>query len=214
MKGQIYLITAVIVIVILVTLKTSLDTTKLLELKRHMEISLEREQFQNIKHEIYNTVSFSSNQSENINTNVDSFVKYARDKLRTRTYDLNGVMVETIYPTVSSGVNTRINVSVLNLQGMEMKNLNLSFSYDMGSNKTFSSVKDEEKIDYNFTFNTISDVNYTLTVFYTTQSKSVAEEITIPVIVGKSKYILFTDLLLKSNVEEIRDKYTDTFSLE
>ena len=213
MKGQIYLIIAIIVVTIMVTLKTSIDTTKLLESKRHLELSLEREQFQNIKREIYNTVSFSTNQSQNINNNVDNFVKYARNKLRVRTYDLNGMMVQIIYPTASSGVDTRINVSVLNFLGSEMRTLNLSFSYAPSANKTFSFLRDESVLDTNFTFNTVSDVNYTLTVFYSTSNTATTEVITIPANVGKSNYILFTDIDLKGNVEEIRDKYRDVFRL-
>lgn len=128
MKGQIYLIIAIIVITILVTLKNSVDTTALLENERHLEISLEREQFQNIKDEIYNTVSFTANQPQNINSNLDNFVEYSRLKLRSRTYDLNGLMVQTIYPAPSSGVDTRINVSVLNLLGVEMKTLKIALA--------------------------------------------------------------------------------------
>lgn len=213
MKGQIYLIIAIIVITIMVTLKTSLDTTKLLETKRHLEVSLEREQFQNVKREIYNTVSFSANQSQNINTNLNNFVKYGREKLGARTYDLRGLMVQTIYPAPASGVDTRINVSVYNFLGQEIRTLNLSFSYDPSKNISFSSVKDESSLDYNFTFNTVSNVNYTLTVFYWTSTDVGSEVITVPVSVGKSKYVLFTDIKLKSNVEEIRDKYTDVFTL-
>jgi len=212
-KGQIYLIIAIIVITVMFTLKSSLDTTKLLESKRHLEMSLEREQFENIKNEIYNTVSFSTNQSQNINTNLDNFVKYTRLKLRGRTYDLNGLLVKTVYPSPSSGVDTRINVSVLNFLGKEIRTLNLSFSYAPGANQTFSSVRDEAVLDSNFTFNTVSDVNYTLTVFYLTQTEAVTEVITIPVNLGKSKYVLFTDIRLKSNIEEIRDKYRDVFQL-
>lgn len=213
MKGQIYLIIAIIVITIMITLKTSVDTTTLLENERHLEISLEREQFQNIKDEIYNTVSFTANQSQNINSNLDNFVEYTRLKLRVRTYDLDGLMVQTIYPAPSSGVDTRINVSVLNVLGEEIRTLNLSFSYSPSGNQTFNSLRDEATLDSNFTFNTVTNANYTLTVIYTTPTSSATQTITIPVYLGQSRYVLFTDLTLKSNVEETSDLYTDVFKL-
>jgi len=211
-KGQIFLILAIITVTLLISLRTSLNLTKIMETKRYMEVGLERKEFQNIRDEVLKRIEISY-QTNNITNKTEELVSFVRDVLKTRTIDFNCLLVQTIHPTVSSGTNTRLNVTVLNYLGSTIQTLNLSFSYNLSANQTFSSVADKRRADANFTFNTNSNTDYILTVYYLLASENKTESITVPVQVGKSKLTAFFDLRMISSRAEHRDKFNKTYTL-
>lgn len=210
MKGQIFLIIAIITIVTLMMLRVSLDLNKIMENKRYLESGLERQEFQNVKDEIVKSIVISSKNTAAIANNVNDFAKFARSSLAGRTGELKGLFVHSVHPSVSTGVDTRLNVTVLNILGQEVVTLNLSLN---GSSQIFSSVKDSSTIETNFTFTTSSNANYTLSAYYLTAYENKTEEVTIPVEIGKSKYVGFFDLRLVSERLEQRDRFTQMYTL-
>jgi len=208
MKGQMFLIMAIIIVVILTILKISLGLTQIIENKRYMESGLETQQFQNIKDEVIKTIETSYYQNAEITENVENFLKFVRSYLLEEAMDLNGFVVESIHPNVSVGEDTKLNVTVINLLGTELLSLSLTFN----STKNFSFIDDEEKVQTDFIFNTDLDANYTLSVFYLTSYGNETNNITIPVEIGKSKFIGLFDLRLISPRIELRDKFTRAYT--
>ena len=190
MKGQAFIILAIILVLILFLVKNLSPRGLIIK-----EESIEELEFENLKHEILKTVQISCPEIENITKNLNKFVKFARNSLKQRGVDLNCFLVGIFYPNVTPNQETKLNVSILNLLGSEIQVLNLTFSYD-NTSKVFNSVADGRKIETSFWFNTSVDTNYTLRIFYRTSVQDRTEKILIPVKIGKSKFIGFFDLEL------------------
>lgn len=209
-KGQMFLLMAIIIIVVLVMLRTSLSLTEIIENKRYLELGLERQKFKNIRDEAIRSVEIAYHNSGNMTENVETFLRFARDLLKVEVTDLNGIIISSSFPNVTINTDTRLNVSVLNFLGTSLINLNISFN---SSSRNFTSVEDGKSIQTNFNFSTDQNVNYTLTVYYKTAYENKTEEVLIPVEIGKSKFIEFFDLRLISSRLEQRDKFTQTYTL-
>lgn len=206
MKGQFFLISAIVVVVVLFFIKSSLNLAQIIENRRYLEVGLERREFSNIRNELINTIELSYNKNET--ANIEGYVVYIRQRLKSRAVELNGIAVESIFRNVTSGSATGLNITVMNFLGMNIQTLNLTFSYD-GSSQVFSNVADNSSVRNDFTFTTSSNVNYTLTVNYTTSAESKRYSIQIPVEMGESKFIGFFDLRMKSLRSENSDQFSE-----
>jgi len=209
-KGQIFLIVGIITIIFLIMLRISFDLTKIVERKRYFELGLERDQFENVRTETLKSISIAYHEKDNITNNMEDFLRFSRDSLKREARDFNSFVVGSIYPNVTVNVNTRLNVSVLNFLGVEIQNLDLTFN---SSTKSFSSIADGTNTETYFIFNTSSNINYTLSAYYKTSYENRTENISIPVEIGKNKFIGFFDLRLISDRLEQKDKFTQGYSL-
>ena len=209
-KGQICLILGIVTVVILVMLRTSLNLTRIIEEKRHVELGLESQQFSNVRSETLKAVSIGYNESSNMTRNAEDFLKFARNSLKASAVDLNGLILSSYFPTATAGTDIKLNVTTLNLLGAELLNLTLTFN---SSSRIFTSIADGYSVSTDFTFNTGSNLNSTLSVYYLTAYENKTENITIPIEIGKSKFIGFFDLRLISSRQEQRDKFTKTYTL-
>jgi len=203
-KGQFFIVTAIIVIMALFLIKSSLNLADIIERKRYLEMGLERKEFMNIRDEFLNVVAYSYNKNET--SNIKTYLDYIFSKLAARSTDLKGLDVESSYPTASSGVQTRLNVTVYNFLGTTISKLNVSFSYDFTSNKSFSNIPDGMYTNTYFNFITASSTNYTLIVYYETSAENKTYNIQIPVEIGKSKFIGFFDLRMTTLRSENSDE--------
>jgi hypothetical protein len=209
MKGQMFLILAVVIIVIVILLKASLNVASILEMKKYLESGFERMEFQNLRDEIVKVIQISYNQT-NITANINEFVKFARTSFGSRAIDLNGIFVETIHPTVAEAADTTMNVTVYNFLGTDLRYLNLSLN---GTERTYSSVSDNSIVNTNFNINVPYAKNYTLWIFYNTSMANYSDIFTIPIEIGKRKFVGFFDLRLVSSRSENRDKFIETVTL-
>jgi len=210
MKGQFFLISGLIIIVVLLLIKSSMNLAQIIESKRYLEAGLERKEFSNIRNGLMNTIEFSYNKNET--GNVERYIVYLRQRLKSRTIDLNGIAVESIFKNVTSGSDTGLNVTVMNFLDQTIQSLNLTFSYD-SSSEIFSNVADNTSVKKDFTFSTTSAVNYTLTVNYTTSTETKQYNIQIPVEIGKSKFIGFFDLRMKSLRSDNQDEFSKVIDI-
>jgi hypothetical protein len=204
MKGQFFIISGLVVVVVLLLIKSSLNLSQLIENKRFLESSLEKKEFSNIRDELVNTVELSYNKNET--ENVENYIVYVRNRLESRAIDLKGIAVEASFKNVTDGSDTGLNVTAFNFLGETISSLKLTFSYD-GSSQTFSNVADNTSRKKDFTFNTPSDVNYTLSINYITTAESKQYAIQIPIEIGKSKFIGFFDLRM-TGLGENRDEFS------
>lgn len=206
MKGQTFIILSTILILI-IFLVGRLNPTEIgVERIRKEEIG-----FDNLKEEILRTLQISFGNYSNMSRNVNNFAKFLRKSFTRESMEFDSFFVEIFYPKVFAGTRTELKVTVLNLLRSELRVLNLTFSYD-NSFKEFYSVEDESVVETNFSFSTSSNVNYTLTLFYQTSYENRTKGISIPVEVGKSKFIGFFYLKL-SNKIELTDELTKIFEL-
>ena len=200
-KGQSFIIIALVTILILVMLKTSLNLVRIMENKRYLEAGLERLQFNNIRNELLNSMQ-PSVANGNVTKTVNEFLKFARSVLFSRGIELKGIFVEATYPTLHASTDTRLNVTVLNMLDYDITSLNM----DLNGTVVNSSIEHMHTVQVNFTINTANDVNYILTVQYTTPQETKTESITIPAKIGKSKFIGFFYLELESDRLKQYDK--------
>jgi len=112
-KGQMFLITAIIIIVILVLLRTSINIPEILQKEKELKTRFEKEFFQNTVDELVKVIDISYHQPSNITDNVFSFANFTRKKMAERLQDFNFFYVNTITP-VSQGSDT-MNVTIVNL---------------------------------------------------------------------------------------------------
>lgn len=202
-KGQLFILTSIIVIIVLVLLKTSLSLVKVLENKRYLEAGLETLELRNIEDEVFKAIQIGYLQKENITGNVNNFTSFVRSSLSTRMIDLNGIFVESIYSNSS-----QLNTTVLNLLGKQIGFLNLTLNCSTPQSQTFSSLDDGMIVKTNFTFDSYG--NYRLRLFYNTSSENKTEDIIISYENGKSKFVGFFDIRFLSSRGDYRDKFTET----
>jgi len=205
MKGQMFLILSIVIIVILVMLKSGLNLTKIMQNRQYMESGLERIEFQNIKSEMEKTMQVCYGQG-NMSDCLDDFFKFSKSSLNARAVDLSGYLVKSTYSYPET--SPQLNVSVFNGLGAEMNTLNLTLN---GSSQMFKSIQDVSSISTTFSISPNSD--YVLTVFYNTSYENKTDTVIIPVSSGKGKLITFFDIRMVSNRVEYRDKFTDTVIL-
>lgn len=203
MKGQFFLISGTILVLVLFLIKSSLNLSRIIEDRRNLEVSVERKEFLNVKNSLIKTVEYSYNKNES--EKIENYLKYVRERLKSRAIELNGIAVESTYKNATASVDSDLNVTVYNFLGETITNLILDFN---GSVEQHYNVEDGKSVKSGFTFNTNSDFNYTLNVNYTTSKESKQYRIVIPVELGKSKFIGFFDLRMKSFRVENRDEFS------
>jgi hypothetical protein len=203
MKGQFFLISALVVVVVLSLIKSSLNLTQIIEKKRSLEVSMERKEFSNIRQGLIKTVEYSYNKNES--EKIENYIVYVRKRLKARAADLSGIAIESNLRDVTEGSLSSLNVTIFNFLGDIIKVLNLSFSCD-GSSQ-FSNIPDNSSIKVDFTF-IGQDENCSLAVNYKTSKEEENYEILIPVEIGKDKFIGFFDLRMRGLIVESRDEFS------
>lgn len=208
-KGQIFIIMAMIVIVVMVLLKTSLNLTSILENKRFLELGLENLEFQNLRNEFTKTIQISYNQT-NISSNLNNFISFSKDSFLSRATILTAIGLTATFPNVTENITAPLNITVMNYLDEDITSLNLTFNNTLQS---FASVGKSSVLVTNFSFNTSANINYSLVLNYSSSSFNSSENITIPVEIATAKFIGFFDIKISSNRLVQRDKFTEIIVL-
>jgi hypothetical protein len=209
-KGQIFLMIAVVVILTLILLRTSMSLVNILEGKRHLEMSLEAQQFDNLRSEMLNSVSTGYNSSLAMTENAEEFAGFARTYFKSNSEDLGCLMMFSSYPKPAASQVTDLNLTVANFLGSDISNLTAEFNSEEAS---FASVPEGSVTMANFTFNTAISRNYTLTVSYQTSGGNEVVQMEIPVEIGKGRIAGLFDIRLSSSGQEQRDKTSWDYTL-
>jgi hypothetical protein len=205
-----FIILALIIVTVLVMIKVSLNLSKIIENKRYIEAGLDHMEFLNIRNEFSKIVQITYSQPSNISTQLHEFTRFTRQVMSSRAIDFKNILVETTYPTITAGSSAIVNISILNGLTTQIQSLNITFG---SSQQIFANMADLSTIATNFTITPSSNTNYTLSVFYNTSYENSTETITIPVEIGKSKFIGFFDIQIITNRGEFRDKFTEAYTL-
>lgn len=209
MKGQMFIIAGLIVIVAMVGLKSVLTLQPILENQRYLVAGLDSLEFSNIRSEMTRVLQISFNSSSTMTDNLNNFNSFLSGALSSKSVEFNSLLVEVFYPTLTANTDTIVNVTVYNSLKSNMQFLNLTFN---GTSNT-TALTDGNIWQTSFTINTAFSNNQTLTVFYNTSSTSQTEAITIPLTLGTSQYVAFFDIRYISNRGQQSDKFSTIIQL-
>lgn len=202
-KGQMFLITAVIIIVALIILVTSSNLTNIIQEKRELEGRFERDFFINIVDELVKAIEISYHQSSNITNNVFDFGNFTRKKIKERLLDFEFLFVGSITPSENGSVT--MNVTVVNLLN---EPINATLQLNSSTPVNFSEIVDYGYWDTNYSIT--QGNNYILTVGY---NQTYEENVTIETKANKSVYVGFFDITLIGSKTTHKDKFQKSYTL-
>jgi hypothetical protein len=209
MKGQMFIIAALVVIMVIIGLKNSLSFASILETQRHLVAALDVLEFSNIRNEMVRVLQISFNSPTAMTSNLINFDSFIRDMQTEKNVEFDSLLVMTYYSNLTASVDTIVNVTVYNSLGTNMKSLNLTFN---GNSQTFS-LANQNTLYTGFTANIPASTNQTLTIVYNTSSTGQMETVTIPLTIGSSNYVTFYDIRYIGPLGQQSDKFTNIISL-
>jgi len=214
MKGQVFLIIAILFILFVVMLRNGLSLAEILENQRALEENFDMLEFDNIRSEYINAISTGFNSSINMTNNAVNFTRYAQLVEQSKGLNIKAFSVQSSYGNVSPSVDTILNITAFNLLGETISYLNMTFTNTTpATQKTFSGIVDNTTMGTFFNFNTGSAINYTLYIFWNTTSRNSSESFNIPVSIASSKYVGFFDIELDGKRSNHHDKFTETVTI-
>jgi len=187
MKGQMYLILAIVTVTVLIVLRLSLNLADILENNRRLQANLENLELENIERGIKQAL-INSYTLPNRSSNVDFFIDFVRSSESSRGNQLAGLSIQSTYPNVTANSEITMNTSIYNFLGLQIENLTVVWNYN-GSSKTFVNVDDNTTKNMQFGFNINSNVEHILSVNYTVSNVAKTKNVIIPLEIGKSKFI-------------------------
>ncbi|MFH8086470.1 MAG: hypothetical protein QW609_01450 [Candidatus Aenigmatarchaeota archaeon] len=197
MKGQAFLIVAIIFVTILALIKINASFP---HIKEDKTIFFE---FENVKEEMIKSVEFSLYEKENITKNLENFADFARSFFRRKALNLNLLLLEVL------AENGNLNISLKNLLGNDIIFLNITLN---NSFSEFGKIEDGEKVNTNFTL-PAENANYTLKIYYETPFSKEKEEVLVEAETGKTKLIVFFEIILEKEKTKLRDKVLKHYEL-
>jgi hypothetical protein len=202
-KGQMFLIIATIIIVILVLLRTSINLPDILQKEKELNSKFEKEFFQNTVNELVKVIDISYHQSNNITNNVFDFGNFTRKKMTERLQNFKFLYVGAITPP-SSG-NAIMNVTVVNLLN---KPINATLQLNSLTPVNYSEILDSTS--WTTKYSITQGQTYTIIVGY---NGTYSENMTIQTMVNKSVYVGFFDVTLTGPDTTYKDKFQKNYTL-
>ena len=204
-KGQVFLISAIILIVILVILRTGNNLPDVIQSSKKLQENFEKDFFINVVNELVKTIEISYYQPGNMTNNVYNFGNFTRKKMTERLQEFEFLYIGSITPK-SSGSDT-MNVSVINLLN-EPINLTLSLNSSPTQIRNNNNMGDYSSYDTSFSIT--QGTHYILTISY---NRTYEENITIETASEKSKYVGFFDITLIGSETTYKDKFQKDYTL-
>ena len=201
-KGQVFIITAVIFIVVLLMLRLSINVDNIKEKEIELESNLQRKYFDSIKDELVKIVEISYYTPENITYNVFSFSNFSREFFDTHLFDFKLFYLDVVSPKNGN----QLNVTVINLLNNTI-NVSVSINTTPIQSVSWNDIEDYGKRDTYFTI--VQGENYVLNVNYSGN----LENVTVPTKNGKSVYTGFFDVRLETSKIRYKDKFQKTYTL-
>jgi len=200
-KGQMFLISAVVIIVVLILLKVSYNLPDILERKKEMETRFENEFFTNIADELPHVIDVSYHQSKNITRNVFNFANFTRKTMNERLMDFEFLYISSL----TSINNSNMNVTVVNLL-----NRNINVTINLNDSQTDSQNNISDSSDWSTIFNINPGQGYTLSIYYNNMYEG---NVTIPTYASKDTYVGFFDINLIGSQTTYKNKFQESYTL-
>lgn len=201
MKGQVFLLTAGIIIGVFVTLKGFITVSQISSEREILDVSLEDLAFKNIGSEVKQIIGISASTPRNISDNGIDFLNFTRRGSDGHSLDFRALFVGAL----ANSTNQTMNITVF--QFLRESNLNVTIRLNTSTPQTNTTLLNDGGIWFNnFTF-TRGEIYY-LTV--TLPDKNYEENITVKTRGNKDTYTGFFDLSLIS----LRATHADKFQQE
>jgi len=214
MKGQIFLIIAILFVLFLVILRSGLNLQQILENQRALEENLDRLEFDNIRTEFDNALLVSFNSTVNMTNNTINFTRYVQQVEQSKGLNFKAFAIQTAFNNTTASTDMTLNVTLLNLVGDQISFINLTFTNATpAAQKTFTNIADNATLYTFFNFNAAAATNYTLYVFWNTSARNETDSFIVPVEIMKSKYVGYFDIELIGKRTNHRDKFVHTFTI-
>ena len=216
MKGQMFMIGSVIVVVFLILIRTSTDVSQILEKKKFLEAGVEKAEFDNIRSEIPKSAFNMINNTRVVGSSFQVvnesiyFINFTEDKVESRNIQFDGVTVGAWYLGLGSPV--RVNFSFHNFFETNVSTLILNIT-----NMPPQSINDTrpgQTVDTSITQGgSPPGGNETLWIYYRTPTESVTYSMPIELEAGTTKYFGYFDLRTATDRGDIRDRFTETVEI-
>jgi len=200
-KGQMFLISSIIIIVILVILKASANLPNIIEEKKQLESRFEDEFFTNIANCLLEVTEISYHQPENITRNIFDFANFTRKTMNERLLTFNFLYLNAI----TSYSSSKMNVTVVNLLN---KPINVTLTLNDSQSDSMNNINDSTSWNTNFNINLGND--YILTISYNNQFEG---NLTVVTKTTKNTYSGFFDILLIGSEVTYKDKFQKSYTL-
>ncbi len=206
MKGQMFLLTAAILVTVLVSMKALVNLQQISSERDILDVSLEDLVFKNIKSEIETVIKISVHDENATTDNAINFINFTRNGTMRTGNQLNGIFVGTRANTTTE----RMNITVLNF--LSEDNVNFTIRLNTSTVQINStSLNDFNSWNNDFTF-TAGD-KYNLTINYTTPATSYGKNISVETRGGRDIYVGFFDFELVSQRATHRASFQQTFRI-
>ncbi len=202
-KGQVFLITAAIIIVILVLLKTGVNLPDILQGEKELKSRFEKKFFSNIVDELVKVIDISYYQSNDISNNVFDFGNFTRKKMTERLQGFEFLFVGAMTPASPGSIT--MNVTYINLLNMP---INATLQLNSSTPVNYSEMTDSTSWTTNYTIT--QGQTYILTIGY---NGTYSENITIRTKVNKSVYVGFFDITFVGSETTYKDKFQKNYTL-
>ncbi len=201
-RGQIFLILSVIIIVVFLLLRGSVNLPDIIQRQKDTESRFEKRFFSNTVDEFQKVVEISS-KYDNISTNVFDFANFTRQRMSERLNDLDFLFVAAL----SQRTGTTLNISAINLMNKPM-NLTLTLNSTPSQSLNMDNFLDRTMRENTFTIAQGND--YTVTISY---NSTYNENMTFITRNGFKYYNAFFDITLRSRDTSYKDKFQRTYRL-
>lgn len=201
-KGQVFLIISIIIIVVFLILRGSVNLPDIIQRQKDTESRFERKFFTNTVSEFQKAVEISS-RYDNISTNVFDFANFTRQRMSDRLNDLDLLFVATL----SQRTGTTLNVSAINLLNKPI-NLTLTLNSTPSQSVNMDNFLDRTKRESTFTIT--QGTNYAVTISY---NSTYTENMTFITRNGFKYYNAFFDIALRSRDTTYKDKFQRSYRL-
>ena len=175
-KGQMFLLIAVVIVLVIVVLRYNITYPLAAEEKKTLEARFENRVFSNLIEEFNNSLKFSYYNTTNMTKNVFDFANFSKSKVDEHSMLLKALFVGS----VANSTTGDLNVSLINVLNTRI-NANLT----LGGTSFVNSVENYGRWDLNFTVT--PGTQYVLRLEY----DSTAENITIRTKPTKDVYVGF-----------------------
>lgn len=198
MKGQVFLLTAGVIIAILVALRGFATVQQISSEREILDISLEDLAFRNVENEVKQIIGISSNTPRSISDNAIDFLNFTRVGSDGHSLDFRGLFVGVL----ANSTNQTMNITVF--QFLRESNLNVTIRLNTSVVQTNTTLLNDSGIWINnFTFTAGQGFDLTITL----PDKNYEENITIETKTNKDTYTGFFDLRLVSGRADHIDKF-------
>lgn len=205
MKGQTFLLTAMIIILALISLKAWMNISRISSEKEILDVSLEEKYFKNIGDEIKRVIAYSAYSPDVMTDNSINFLNFTQIGSNSHSLGFTTLFVGT----KANSTNQTMNITVFNL--LNENNVNVTIKLNTTVVQRNSTLLNDSDIwSNNFTFTAGELYNLTVSL----PNKDYEKNVTVETNPNKDVYVEFYDLTLISERATHKNVFQQTMKFK